>query len=202
MSHDPKAATIAAYDEFADAYAAAAPAMQTPELERALIEFCDVAGPSGRVLEIGSGSGRDARLIEARGLSVDRSDIAAGFVERLRRQGFEARLLDPLTDELGGPFDGVWAHASLLHVRRDDLPTVLRRLADATRPGGALHLALKEGDGERWSTHGSVTAPRHFTYWRADPLREVVTEAGWSVGAIDFHPSPTDNWLFVAATRV
>jgi hypothetical protein len=38
---------------------------------------------------------------------------------------------------------------------------------------------VKEGDGEGWSTHGDVTAPRHFTYWRADALRDVVAGAGW-----------------------
>ncbi len=92
--------------------------------------------------------------------------------------------VDPLADDLAdperdAPYDGVWASASLVHVRREDLPTVLRRLAGATRAGGVLHLALKEGDGARFSTHGHVDAPRHFTFWREEPLRAVLEEAGW-----------------------
>ena len=48
----------------------------------------------------------------------------------------------------GGPYDAVWANASLLHVARGDLPMVLRRLAAVTRPGGLLRVAVKEGDGD------------------------------------------------------
>ena len=91
-------------------------------------------------------------------------------------------MLDPLTDDLGGPYDGVWASACLLHVARTDLPTVLRRLAEATRAGGALAVSLKEGDGEEWSVHGHVRAPRRFVYWREAPLRDGRSRgAGWGV---------------------
>ena len=99
----------------------------------------------------------------------------------MRSRGYDAEVLDPLTDDLGGPYDGVWASACLLHVAREDLPTVLRNLAGATRPGGALAMSLKEGDGEEWSVHGHVRAPRRFVYWREAPLRAVLTEAGWRV---------------------
>ena len=67
------------------------------------------------------------------------------FVALLRADGFEADLVDPLIDDLAdpagdAPYDGVWAAASLLHVRREDLPRVLANLAAATRPGGLLQL--------------------------------------------------------------
>ena len=42
-------------------------------------------------------------------------------------------------------------------------------------------MSLKEGDGEEWSVHGHVRAPRRFVYWRAEPLRAVVEGAGWQV---------------------
>ena len=99
-----------------------------------------------------------------------RTDVTPAFVDLLRTQGHEAELLDPLTDVLGGPYDGVWANACLLHVERTDLPVVLERLAAATRPGGALALSVKEGDGEIWATHGTVTAPRRFVLWREADL--------------------------------
>ena len=83
-----------------------------------------------RVLEIGSGGGRDARLMEELGLRVRRTDITPGFVALLRAQGHDADLLDPLTDDLATPervpYAAVWANASLLHVARADLPTCSR----------------------------------------------------------------------------
>ena len=147
------AVTVAGYDQQAAAYRAAGQPM--PDSVRVAIDGLVAALPAGsRVLEIGSGSGRDAAALEAGGLSVRRTDITPGFVELLRADGFEADVVDPLTDDLadparpGQPYDAVWASASLLHVARADLPVVLRRLAEATRADGLLRMSVKEGDGE------------------------------------------------------
>src|SRR4051794_35516298 len=168
--------TRRAYDTYAEDYAAATSA--TPDAVAGHIaRFVGSLGPGARVLEIGSGPGRDALALEQVGLTVRRTDVSPGFVGLMRSAGFVADELDPLHDDLtdplrdGAPYDGVWANASLLHVRRESLPVVLRRLAAVTRPGGRLHLTVKEGDGERWSVHGHVAAPRYFTFWREDALR-------------------------------
>ena len=100
----------------------------------------------------------------------------------------------------------MWANASLLHVAREGLPVVLARLAAVTRPGGTLHLTLKEGDGERWSVHGHVGAPRYFTYWREDALRGHLADAGWVVDEVRRGESepidrPSESWLAIFATR-
>ena len=202
---DPRSATVAAYDAGARAYAAASPV--APDSVRADIEaFARVLGAGARVLEIGSAGGRDAALMEELGLRVRRTDITPAFVDLLREQGHEADVLDPLTDDVGspdGPYDAVWANASLLHVARADLGTVLERLRRATRTGGLLRLSVKEGDGEGWSTHGSVAAPRHFTYWRAAPLREVVVTAGWVDVEVrsGFAGKRRESWLEATAVR-
>ena len=73
------------------------------------------------MLEIGTGGGRDAALMEQLGLRVRRTDITPAFVAILREQGHEADLIDPLVDDLTSPdgaYDAVWANASLLHVAR------------------------------------------------------------------------------------
>jgi SAM-dependent methyltransferase len=169
-------------------------------------DFAAVLGAGSRVLEIGSGGGRDAALMEELGLQVRRTDITSAFVELLREQGHEADVLDPLTDDLAsadGSYDAVWANASLLHVAREDLPTVLRRLADVTRIGGLLRIAVKEGDGDGWSTHGSIAGPRHFTYWREAPLGALVEGAGWRAVVVDRAPgvTPGESWLKLRAVR-
>ena len=159
------------------------------------------------MLEIGSGSGRDARAMERAGVSVRRTDITPGFVALLRADGFEADLVDPLIDDLAdpagdAPYDGVWAAASLLHLRREDLPRVLANLADATRSGGLFHLSVMEGDGARFLTRGDIDAPRHFTFWREESLRAALDHAGWEVVEVDRTTSARgDDWLDVLARR-
>lgn len=197
--------TVRAYDQAAADYAAEAAAM--PAWVAVEIDaFVAALGGAGRVLEIGSGGGRDALALEARGIDVRRTDIAQGFVDLLREAGFEADRLDPLTDDLtdprrpGTPYDGVWACACLIHVARADMGKVLVRLAAATRSGGRLHASVRDGDGEHVSAEGSLRYTE--TYWREPALRSVLVDAGWVVDEIRRCTGrPGDHWLSVRARR-
>lgn len=201
--------TVRSYDAVAAEYAAEAatiPKWVATEIDA----FVTDLGGSGRVLEIGSGGGRDALELEKRGISVRRTDISKGFVEFLRERGFYADLLDPLNDDLEDPqrpgalYDGIWACACLIHVARKDLGTVLGRLAEATRSGGRLHASVREGDGEQVSSHGSAAAPRRYveTYWRESALRSTLTNSGWIVSEVRrCVGKPDDQWLSVRASR-
>jgi SAM-dependent methyltransferase len=207
VRHAARAATVRAYDASAADYRANTEEM--PASVQADIDlFVARLPPGARVLEIGSGPGRDARALEKAGVSVRRTDITPAFVHLLRDSGYDADVVDPLLDDLADPvapetaYAGVWAEASLLHVDREDLPRVLTRLADATEPGGALFVAVKEGDGADWSLHGNVTAPRFFTYWREEALRSAVAGTGWQVDSLERSSDPGgDAWLKVTATR-
>lgn len=208
VRHAARAATIRAYDADAHGYREGTAGLPTA-IATAVGRYAALVGPGARVLEIGSGSGRDALALEEAGLLVRRTDITPAFVRMLREAGHPADRLDPLHDDLSDPdadateYDGVWADASLLHVDRDDLPVVLARLADVTKEGGVLFVSVKEGDGEVWSVHGNVTAPRFFTFWREEPLRSVVEAAGWRV--LEVHPQvgrEGEAWLEVLARRV
>lgn len=197
-------ATVVAYDASAAAYRDGR--IPSEQVDAAVVAFAEALGPGARVLEIGSAGGHDARALEAQGLSVRRTDVSPGFVELLRADGHAADLVDPLTDALdaperpGTPYDGVWANACLLHVDRSELPTVLRRLASVVAPGGLLRLSLKEGDGDGWSTHGHVTGRRRFTYWRSEPLREVLEDSGWDVAEIDRTEGASSGQVWLEAT--
>jgi len=201
--------TIRSYDATAAEYAAEAAAMPAWIAEE-VDAFVAGLGGAGRALEIGSGGGRDARELERRGISVRRTDVSRGFVELLRARGFEADLLDPLTDPLADPhhpgslYDGIWACACLIHVARADLTTVLGRLADATRAGGRLHVSVRDGDGEDVSTQGSAAEPLRYTetYWREPTLRSLVEDAGWIVDEVRHCIGRSDDpWLSVRACR-
>ena len=200
-----EADTVRAYDLDAAAYAANGATM--PDSVRRDIEaFAERLGAGARVLEIGSGGGRDAQLMEELGLRVRRTDITPAFVALLRAGGHDADLLDPLTDDLAspeGPYAAVWANASLLHVARADLPVVLSRLAAVSDDGALLRISFKAGDGEDWSTHGSISNPRHFTYWRADALIAVVDAAGWGEVSVrsGIEGSRGETWLELSAVR-
>jgi SAM-dependent methyltransferase len=157
-------------------------------------------GPGGAVLELGSGTGDNARYLTGRGLAVQPSDGAGAFVEAMRRDGLSAMLLDVLRDDLGGPWDAVVAFAVLLHLTAEELAGVLDEVHAAVRPGGLLALSVKEGDGSAWSDH-KLGRPRFFTYWRPEPLARLLDEHGWTVDHAERHAAARDDWILVMATR-
>ncbi|TCK66173.1 bifunctional GNAT family N-acetyltransferase/class I SAM-dependent methyltransferase [Curtobacterium sp. PhB136] len=190
--------TLDTYERAADRYAD-----RTDGHRAGLVDdLLGLVAPGARVLELGSGPGRDALALEAAGLRVDRTDGARSFVDRLREDGHVARVLDVRTGVFGSGYDAVFANAVLLHVRREELPGVLRRAFVAVVPGGVLAATVKRGDGEDWSTR-KLDRPRHFTYWTGDALASVVSETGWT--DVDVRettaPGAEERWLTVTARR-
>ncbi len=112
--------------------------------------------------------------------------------------GHEARLLDLRRDALGGSYDAVLANAVLHHLDRAELGSVLLRCREAVRGAGLLAFSTKEGDGEHWSEH-KLGLPRHFTFWREGPLRELLRASGWTVVSWRNERGRTEPWFYVIA---
>jgi len=195
-SWDPHRTTLASYQANVERYLAGLAPVPAPADIAHLAQFAELLPAGGLVLELGSGPGRDAAELEARGLRVRRTDATPAFVDRLHRHGYPADLLDVLTDELGSGYDGIWASAVLLHFEPDQLAAVLRRCQAAVRPGGVLGFSVKEGDGAAWTTE-KLDAPRYFVYWRQDPLVALVRQAGWQPLAVTRASGVTADWLYL-----
>jgi catechol 2,3-dioxygenase-like lactoylglutathione lyase family enzyme len=77
-------------------------------------------------------------------------------------------------------FDGVWCAAVLLHLTRRDAPDAVAELARVLRPGGLLHLSLKEGVGEA-VTGEAIGEVRFFTYYAPAEVRALAEGADLTV---------------------
>ncbi len=196
---DPTDLTLASYETRIADYIDRSP--QSVDLGVAsLLDMLVQCSPGGLVLELGSGPGLEADYIERSGLTVERTDACHAFVGRLQAEGHPARVLDVRSDHLGGPFDAVLANAVLLHLDREVFRQALQTCYAATRRGGFLAITLKEGDGEAWSTV-KLGAPRWFVYWRTEPLREALTQAGWQVLSLEHVPGRHEPWLHAFCQR-
>lgn len=143
-----------------------------------LAAFLDRLQPGASILELGCGGGRDAGAMLARGFEVDVTD---GVPEMAREA--EARIGQPVRvmrfDELETQerYDAVWAHASLLHVPRAELPAILRRVWRALKPGG-LHFANFKSGGEE----GRDRFGRYYSYLPPDDLIDLYRRAAaWEI---------------------
>lgn len=111
--------------------------------------FLDRMPANALLLDAGSGSGRDTKAFLSAGHKVEAFDASAELAKlsteftgvRADVVTFESWLVRP------NRYDGIWAFASLLHVAKQDLPDVFRKLRQSLKPGGWLFASFKYGAG-------------------------------------------------------
>jgi SAM-dependent methyltransferase len=145
-------ATCQYYSRNARAYFEATAAI---DMSAVYDRFLRHVSPAGRILDAGSGSGRDTRAFILRGYEVEAFDASPELCDlSTRLSGIRARVLRFQEFESPPRFDGVWACASLLHVPRAHLHEAVKRLVNALKPGGALYMSFKYGCKERIADDG------------------------------------------------
>jgi len=192
----PNARTVESYEQIADDYASETAGAGV--LSFALTRLAETI-PGAHVLEIGSGPGWDADLLEEAGLTVRRTDITQAFIDLQRARGKEVDRLDVLNDDLGGPYAAVVTLHVLQHVEPDDLPAVLAKVADALQPGGRFLVSIPLGEGAGWEV-GESGSPYYRALWTEAEFVAALSRAGlraeWTERSVHDKES---GWLCVLA---
>lgn len=126
-----------------------------------------------RVLDIGCGPGNHSEYFASKGLRVVCGDLSQTMVERARSKGLEARVMDIEDLDYENEFDGVWAYAVLLHLKKEKVRGAFEKLVKAVKPGGIIGIAVKEGEGEGYEEHHSYPGTkRWFSYHTDEEFRK------------------------------
>jgi len=194
--------TVASYDPHVPEYVAGTSNVVSGLTKTWIDAALDGIPFDARLLELGSGHGRDAIYIQKLGYALDCSDATPAFVEHLRALSLEARHFNALSDALSSDYDLILANAVLLHFNRQQFSNVLAKMSSALRPRGRFSFTLKRGDGEEWS-YAKLNAPRYFCYWQPESLPVLLSAAGfssWSIDAGTFERAHAD-WISVLARK-
>lgn len=170
--------TLLTYNSTLPAYLQGTPDEVTGSVKEWIDTTLSFMNPQSKILEIGSGTGRDAAYIESRGFRVERSDAAESFVNHLRDLGYETKLFNVVTQTIPERYDLIYANCVFLHFTEKELCTVLNTVAQGLNDSGILAFSVKLGEGEDWTTE-KVDAPRFFRYWQPDPLQALVEQYGF-----------------------
>ncbi len=136
-----------------------------------------------RIIEIGSGFGRDAKYIESCGFNVERTDATASFVAFLQEQGYPAHQFNILTDAFSMQYDLVFANAVFLHFTPQELEKAFKKIHAALNNNGILAFSVKKGEGEEWTT-AKLERPRYFCYWTSETLSQKLESTGFQIISI------------------
>lgn len=97
-----------------------------------------------RIIEIGSGSGRNADFLEAKGFCVERTDAAEKFIELQKTKGCDAQLFNVLKDDFKQSYGMIIAPCILNQIPHKDWKPVLEKIKKCLlKKDGALALSLK-----------------------------------------------------------
>jgi predicted TPR repeat methyltransferase len=135
---------------------------------------------NARIIEIGSGFGRDAKYIESCGFTIERTDAAVSFVTLLQNQGYAAYQFNILTDAFNAKYDLIFANSVFLHFTPQELERIFAKIYASMTDQGILAFSVKKGEGEEWTTE-DLDQPRYYYLWTADTLCQKLQLAGFEV---------------------
>ena len=157
----------------------------------------------GKILDVGSGPGRDGLLLQQCGLKVLCFDASETMVKICKSKGLEAVVGDFTTLPFeNDSFDGVWAYTSLLHVPKAEIMFPLQEMKRVLKANGFFGLGLIEGEGEEYKETSKVTLPRLFGYYQKDEVEMILHNLDFDVVYFEqFKPGKHNYLNFIAQNR-
>jgi SAM-dependent methyltransferase len=172
--------------------------------------FLSFLRPNASVLDVGCGSGEKTKYIFDHGFEVTGIDFSDEMIRlakaRVPRGTFFVQdILRPL--ELGATYDGIFASAVLLHIRKEDIAEVLRNVVSVLKPGGYFYAAVKQrapGEPEEVTVKENdygYEYERFFSNFTLDELNDLLTDAGLQFVYSSVTNAGRSNWIQIIAEK-
>ena len=134
-------------------------------------KFLHLLNEGAAILDFGCGSGRDTRYFLDKGYQVTATDGSAELCRWASAfTGIEVKeMLFGELDEID-TYDGIWACSSILHLPKNELLPVIKKMCDALKSTGVIYTSFKYSDFE------GVRNGRYFTDFTEDSFKEFIAE--------------------------
>ncbi len=135
-------------------------------------KFMALIPKGGSILDFGCGAGRDTKLFLSKGYNVEAIDGSPKLC-KLTSEYTGIQVKQMLFSDLNEKekYDGIWACASTLHLPKDELKDVVRRMFDALKSDGYIYSGFKYGNFE-----GLRGSGRYFTDFTEETFEEFLKD--------------------------
>lgn len=101
----------------------------------------------GEILDLGCGSGRDAKHFIDKGYKVTALDLSPVLAAKASKYIGQQVIIGDMKDlDYKDRFIGIWACASLLHLAEDEVLETIKRCHKALKKDGVLYASFKYGE--------------------------------------------------------
>ncbi|MCI8327190.1 MAG: class I SAM-dependent methyltransferase, partial [Lachnospiraceae bacterium] len=136
-------------------------------------KFMELLESGMSILDAGCGSGRDSKIFLENGFlvqAIDASEKMCQVAEDYIGQPVKCMFFEELDDS--EVYDGVWACASLLHLKKKELPAILARFHRALKTDGIIYASFRFGNAQEERTG------RFFSDYTLEELESVFSQNG------------------------
>ena len=171
-----KEQTIACYNENVDELAEKFQVMKDLLRRKEFTQFLESL-QGKKILDLGCGDGSHALYFKEQGYNVTCIDLSDAMLDLCKQKELHAIKMDIEDLQFSeNSFDGIWAVTSLLHVPKQNVPNVLKKLNSILKDKGILYICVKEGQGEGMKQYKQENLSRFFAWWQLDELLEVLQQ--------------------------
>ena len=175
--------TIDYYNENAKSFIEGTVSVDFTQIQNLFLEFL----PEGaRILDFGCGSGRDTKYFLDLGYQVDAVD---GSIELCKAAseytGITVKHMYFQDLDETEKYDGIWACASILHAKKEELPDIIHKMSSATKANGIIYVSFKYGnfEGKRNGRYFTDMTENMMTALLA-AIPELKVEKQWITGDV------------------
>ena len=158
---------------------------------------------NAKVVEIGCGDGRDAEDIFERAGWYEGFDVSEGMIAIAKEHvpGASFKVADAMEYDYPENLDIVFAFASLLHLDREEVSEVLKKVHSSLRPGGIFYLSLKEKSEYTEEIKEDQYGSRLFYFYNAALISEM-TEGDYDVVDTSGKKIGSTQWFELALRKI
>lgn len=162
------------------------------------------------VLDVGCANGIKTKYLVDHGLQVTGIDFSERMIELAKQRVPEAKLFvfDMYeADALEGMYDGIYLSAVILHVPKDNVVGLLRKIVKHLRDGGYLYMAVKEkrenepNEEVKVEANLGYTYERFFSYFTAEEMTKYLMLAGLHLVSARSTTAGRRNWIQVIGRK-
>ncbi len=161
--------------------------------------------PGKKVLDIGSGSGRDAKHFKEEGLDITGIDISDGLLDEAKKRapGVNFQKMDMLNMTFKeNSFDGIWIAATLSDIEKKDAKKFLEDCKKILKDKGVIYISVKEGEGEKVEKKSYLNnEERFYSYYTKQELMDLLESVGFKIVKSRKIEDPDNNWIEVFAKK-